>query len=287
MRGSRQRSLPSRRSRIYFSTDRRKSDSRVRSELTVAVLTALREREPSPESILCLGIGKLQSAPAQYQLAMLLALRRGFEACLSLMQRHPPERCSVTVYDPLFDDEDVALVRRLGMELPADNKVRAPLISAENIPSSDLRSPTCPSALASCTKRCCGRTGTRLVSGSWFYAATTWRRMCRKTPVLRWRASVRFYAHAARHLFRYAMPVSDEAPPGALEAVLHTFFSALNLASELDVDQGWTYRAAPRGRPRRGKRAPPRAPPAIEDYWTLPPATCTSQEVLSTPIGGS
>lgn len=266
MRGSRQRSLPSRRSRIYFSTDRRKSDSRVRSELTVAVLTALREREPSPESILCLGIGKLQSAPAQYQLAMLLALRRGFE-------RHPPERCSVTVYDPLFDDEDVALVRRLGMELPADNKCGEYTLERPAL----AYMPKCPRELYEA-----------LLRANWNEARLRQLVLCGNDleayvpqdacPAL---------ARIPRHLFRYAMPVSDEAPPGALEAVLHTFFSALNLASELDVDQGWTYRAAPRGRPRRGKRAPPRAPPAIEDYWTLPPATCTSQEVLSTPIGGS
>ena len=90
-----------------------------------AVVNALRARKEAPERLLCLGIGKLDTSAAQFQLAMVLAFRARLEVRPVLTQQHPPGLCAVTIYDPLFDAQDCALVARLGMALPAQNKVRA------------------------------------------------------------------------------------------------------------------------------------------------------------------
>ena len=150
-----------------------------------AVVHALRARKEAPERLLCLGIGKLDTSAAQFQLAMVLAFRARLEVRPVLTQQHPPGLCAVTIYDPLFDAQDCALVVRLGMTLPAQNKVRVRLTSAGNIPWTARRSCTCRNAPVRCTRRCCVPTGMRCGCAGWCCAATTWMHTWRRTRILR------------------------------------------------------------------------------------------------------
>lgn len=112
-------------------------------------------------------------------------------------------------------------------------------------------------------------------------------------PILRWPVRVREAADAARLWHRYALPTCDDAPPGALDAVMHTFFDALDVAPELASGPQWACQPARRGRRRRGgaraassaheDEARPLSPGAA-DFWTLPSAAPASDEVLATPI---
>lgn len=54
---------------------------------------------------------------------MVLAFRARLEVRRVLTQQHPPGLCTVTIYDPLFDAQDRALVARLDMALPKENQV--------------------------------------------------------------------------------------------------------------------------------------------------------------------
>lgn len=105
---------------------------------------------------------------------------------------------------------------------------------------------------------------------------------------------VRAAADAAQLWHRYALPTCDDAPPGALDAVMHTFSEALDVASELASGPRWVCQPARRGRRRRGAaraaspahedEARPLSPGAA-DFWTLPGAAApASDEVLATPI---
>lgn len=76
------------------------------------IMKAVAARAPS--HLFCLGIGALSQAPAQWQMALLLEMRGFLAATTNLEPR-------TTVFDPLFGDVDVALLRRLGCDLPLEN----------------------------------------------------------------------------------------------------------------------------------------------------------------------
>ncbi|WFD43166.1 hypothetical protein MPSI1_001819 [Malassezia psittaci] len=86
------------------------------------------------------------------------------------------------------------------------------------------------------------------------------------------------------------MPSYEEAPSGALDAVLHTFFAPLELSSELDVGAGWSYKATPTNRRRRARRAniedltTAMNDTTLEDFWTLPAEVHNDHEVIQSPI---
>lgn len=106
--------------------------------------------------------------------------------------------------------------------------------------------------------------------------------------------NVRLYLTAVSSVQKYPLPPWDVGPPGALDAAVQVFFSALDVEPPAHSADGWLYKPAPRKsrvRARRGRRAAPplHAAPPLEPsdaaYWELPPESGElGAEVLTTPV---
>ena len=92
--------------------------------------------ESSPVQILCLGIGSASVPAARDQWALLQDMRQ-----------HISKRCGtqplVVVFDPQFDDMDVALVQRQQAQLPQENNCGAYQLSEPTL----VYMPHCPKEL--------------------------------------------------------------------------------------------------------------------------------------------
>ncbi|WFC99076.1 hypothetical protein MYAM1_001812 [Malassezia yamatoensis] len=249
------------RSRLDESAAKERLQSASRTD--TEIFEALRKYEHNLEFILCLGIGSLREKPAQYQLAFLMMLRRGLE-------------CTVSIFDPLFDARDLALVRHLGMQAPLENKCGHYTLDRPTF----VYMPRCPRELYE-----------SLLRANWTELLLRQMVLC-GNDLDHYNAMDTYPAmtRISQHYYRYAMPSYEEAPLGVLDAVLHTFFAPLELSPELDTGAGWSYKAAPTNRRRRTRRAniedltTAMNETTLEDFWSLPPEAHHESEVIQTPI---
>lgn len=196
--------------------------------------------------------------------------------------------CPVTVYDPLFGDDDVALLALLGMDLPDANKVGS---STDQCGAYTLDQPTlaymphCPKELYE-----------SLLRANWAKHRLEQLVLCGNDmdnyPLADDRPAMHRISTCDRlpepHTHRSAMPTYKDTPPGALDAVVHTFFHPLDLDPKMVAEGGWQYTAVPR-RNRRGKakRMPKTEALLPEDraFWAMPATPIIdAAEVLTTAI---
>lgn len=235
-------------------------------DLRIEMMAVVCER--SPVQILCLGIGSASVPAARDQWALLQDMRQH-------IYKHCGTQPVVVVFDPQFEDMDVALVQRQRAQLPLENKCGAYQLSEPTL----VYMPHCPKELYEA-----------LLRANWRKEALERVILCGNELSLYSTDMSAFpcLERIAPYTHAYPVPSLPTSTAGALDACIQVFFSPWQDMPDSKPAQTWTYQPVRRkARARRARSSLVREPMRMEEdaFWSLPQARLEhGPEVLTTPV---